>query len=357
MLCRATPYRGFKSHRHRHELLQPNVDVVLEGGPQPLAGHVLPIKEVVEQLRERRSGLLAGFSEDRRGLAPHLLTAVPAALLTALSGRLTATPGQISLALLEDAFAVLESPPPHRQGLAHHLVRRGERLGIVERLPRALGARLKLAARKMLAAALGDRELHVVAGRRHVLAQLAMLPAEISGPLEEILLRQPTIRRDRRRARAPAATSHRNATSRRRCSPHRTRRRPLQRLLHELDRLGARTALAPIRIVLLEPLRIELQDQRPQRDRILPELAVLLPSARDHREPPIEIVERLVRRRPTIDRLGRAEPSAVVHKGVVQRLATGVDVRIPMREIEAGRRIRLAHHVPHEAALCASRRP
>ena len=230
----------------------------------------------------------------------------------------------------------------------------GRLRGPCTRLVRLLG---ELDAVQVLPRALADLELDVVPGIGEGPAVLLVLALKIAGALEEVLLAQPPVLGHRSEQelelRARLVHVHRVA---RQVLLTELARGPFQLRADVLLRLGVQAALAPVRVVLGEPRRVELQDHRAHRH------GIGLDRLLDRRQTRVQIVRQLRRRRPVLPvrvlRHDRRTPAAVavVDHRDVHRGPRRVDVRIAVPELEPRGLIDIAGDVAGKARPVTTRR-
>ena len=221
-------------------------------------------------------------------------------------------------------------------------------------LVRLLG---ELLAAQMLLRALGDLELDVVPGVGQCLAVLLVLALEIAGPLEEVLLAQPPVLRHRgeQELELRIRLIHMHRVARYVLLPE-LPGGPVELRADVLLCFGVQTVLAPVRVVLGEPLRIELQDHTTHGHGV--GLDLLL----NRRQARVQVVRQLGRRRPVVPLLvlrhDRGTPAAVavVDHRDVHRCAHRIDVRVPLRKGEPGGLISIAGDVANEVRRMSARR-
>ncbi len=207
----------------------------------------------------------------------------------------------------------------------------------------------ELLAAQVLLRALGDLELDVVPGIRQRLAVRLVLALEIAGTLEKVLLAQPPVLRHRgeQELELRIRLIHMHGVARKVLLPE-LLGGPVELRADVLLCFGVQTVLAPVRVVLGEPLRIELQDKGAHRHGV--GLDLLL----DRRQARVQIVRQLCRRRPVVALLvlrhDRGTPTsvAVVDHRDVHRRARRIDVRVPLSEGEPRGLIRIAGDVANE---------
>lgn len=220
-----------------------------------------------------------------------------------------------------------------------------------------VGLPRELRAVQVLLGTLGDLELDVISGIGEGLTVLLVLALEIAGALEELLLAQPPVLRHRSEQKLELRVRliHVQRVARKVLVPE-LARGPIELCADVPLRLGVQSPLAPVRVVLSEPGRIELQDHRAHRHGVSLDLPV------DRRQTRLQVVRQLRRRWPVLPvcvlRHDRGAPAAlaVVHHRHVHRRSRRVDVRVPLRERETGHPVRVAGDVADEVRRVGARR-